>query len=73
MALVDLCAPLDADRRPSFHRSVVALGTVGISLANPGNCHASLSVGTSHIGGRFYYIGDYPDTLPPLDLLPRTH
>ena len=73
MTVVDLCAPLGADRRPSFHRSVVALGTADISLENPGNCHACLLVGNGHTGGRFYCIGGYPDTLPPLVLLPQTH
>ena len=42
--VVDLCAPLGADRRPRFHRSVVALGTADISLKILGSCHACLLV-----------------------------
>ena len=73
MTGVPPCAPLGADHHPSFLRSGVALGTVGTSLATPESCHACLPVGTSHTSGRFYCIGDYPDTLPPPDLLPWTH
>ena len=72
MTVVDLCAPLGADRRPSFHHSVVALGTTDISLEILGSCHACLLVGNGHTSGRFYCIGGYPDTLP-LVLLRRTH
>ena len=71
MTVVDLCAPLGADRRPSFHRSVVALGTADISLEILGSFHACLFVGDGHTGGRFYCSGGYPDILPPLVLPPR--
>ena len=73
MTVVDLCAPLGADRRPRFHRSVVALGTADISLEILGSCHACLLVGNGHTGGRFYCSGGYSDILPSLFPLPQNH
>ena len=69
MTVVDLCTTLGADRRLSFYRSVVALGTTDISLEILGSCHACLLVGNGHTGGRFYCSGGYLDILP----LPRNH
>ena len=70
MTVVGLCATPDADRRQSFHRSVVAPGTADISLEILGSFHACLFVGDGHTGGRFYCSGGYPDILPPV-LPPR--
>ena len=66
------CAPQGADRPPSSRHIAVALGTAGTSLATRESYPACLPVGTGRTGGHSYCNGDYSDTLPPLDRLPRT-
>mgnify|MGYP006973830091 CR=1 FL=1 len=73
MTVVGLCATLGADRRRSFHRSVVAPGTVDICRETLRSCHACSSAGGGHTGGRFCCIDGYPGILPPPVLLPRNH
>ena len=70
MTAVGLCTTLSAYRRRSFHRSVVAPGTTDIYHEILGSCHACLSVGDGHIGGRFYCSSGYPGIIPPLVLPP---